>query len=164
MRGVVYRAYRKKSPVLAWILSALLFGLLHMNLNQMPYAFFLGIIMVVMMEASDSLITSMCIHFFVNGISTITGYFSQLEVQSPAAEVLLQEKEMFLSMGLLAVCMIPLILLLIVATLRVNKRKFCMITEKETSEMEYAEQKILDPWLLLTLIVMVVLIAMDTFR
>lgn len=36
MRGVVYRSYRKKSPVLAWILSAVIFGLLHMNFNQMP--------------------------------------------------------------------------------------------------------------------------------
>lgn len=44
MRGVVYRSYRKKSPVLAWILSAVIFGLLHMNFNQMPYAVYLGLL------------------------------------------------------------------------------------------------------------------------
>lgn len=57
MRGVIYRSYRKKSPVLALILSAVIFGLLHMNFNQMPYAIYLGVIMVLMMEAPDSIVT-----------------------------------------------------------------------------------------------------------
>lgn len=47
-----------------------------MNFNQMPYAVFLGILMVLMMEACDSIVAPMCMHFFMNGISTTVGYFS----------------------------------------------------------------------------------------
>ena len=42
-RGVVYRGYLKSGNVVgAVLLSSLLFGLMHMNFNQAPYAFAIG--------------------------------------------------------------------------------------------------------------------------
>lgn len=59
MRGVIYRSYQRKSPIFALFASAVIFGLIHMNFNQMPYAIFLGIIMVLLIEATDSILSSM---------------------------------------------------------------------------------------------------------
>lgn len=179
MRGVIYHSYREKSPILAWVLSALIFGMLHMNFNQMPYAIFLGIVMVLMMEASDSIVTSMCMHFFVNGISTLSGYFSALEMDMMAeggitVESMLGTGEMMRAalMGLimLALIMIPLILLLLFGTCRINHRSFREafrkpepIYERYTLPEEQEEDKIIDIWFILAILVMVVVTSMNTF-
>lgn len=75
-RGVLYNTYSKRKPILGIFLSALLFGLMHMNFNQMPYAFYLGIIMALVMEASDSILAPMIVHFTMNASSTILSFFS----------------------------------------------------------------------------------------
>lgn len=75
-RGVVYNTYSKRRPLLGVFLSAFLFGLMHMNFNQMPYAFFLGIIMALLMEACDSIIAPMIFHFTLNGGSTLLSFLS----------------------------------------------------------------------------------------
>ncbi len=54
-RGSLYNTYSRRRPLAGVFFSAFLFGLMHMNFNQMPYAFFLGIIMALMLEATDSI-------------------------------------------------------------------------------------------------------------
>ncbi len=73
-RGVFYQEYRKINPFGAIFFSALLFGLLHGNLNQFTYAFVMGIIMAFIIEATDSILSTMIIHFTINGMSVITMY------------------------------------------------------------------------------------------
>ena len=179
MRGVVYRSYKKKSPVLALVLSAVIFGLLHMNFNQMPYAIYLGLIMVLMMEASDSIITPMLMHFFMNGISTLSGFFSEEAIEDMSGtaynveSVLGYGDEMkfaLASVGILAVIMIPLVILLIKATFRVNGRKLSDAFQKEEPVYNrYAlpevddTENILDVWLVIAILVMVIITAMNTF-
>ncbi len=75
-RGMLYNTYSKSRPIAGIILSALLFGLMHQNFNQMPYAFFLGLIMAFMLEATDSIISPMIMHFTLNGISTLTAFLT----------------------------------------------------------------------------------------
>ena len=75
-RGMLYNTYSKRRPIAGIILSALLFGLMHQNFNQMPYAFFLGLIMAFMLEASDTIIAPMIMHFTLNGISTVASFFT----------------------------------------------------------------------------------------
>lgn len=76
-RGMLYNQYAKYRPVAGIVLSAVLFGLMHMNLNQMPYAIYLGIIMALLLEVTDSIIAPMVIHFTMNASSTILVFFSQ---------------------------------------------------------------------------------------
>lgn len=75
-RGMLYNTYSKRRPIAGIILSALLFGLMHQNFNQMPYAFFLGLIMALMLEASDTIIAPMIMHFILNGFSTVVSFFT----------------------------------------------------------------------------------------
>lgn len=179
MRGVIYRSYREKSPILAWVLSAVIFGMLHMNFNQMPYAIYLGIMMVLMMEASDSIVTSMCMHFFVNGISTLSGYISAAEMEAVIEEGYSVEsivgtgEEMYMafaSMGMLVIFMIPLIILLVFGTFRVNGRRFWDVFKKsEPAYDRYAlpevaeEDHIIDGWLIIAILIMLIITGMNTF-
>lgn len=71
-RGAIYGSYRKeKISIKAMLLSALLFGLMHMNFNQATYAFIIGVIMCLAYEATGSLFSTMVIHFVVNAGSTL---------------------------------------------------------------------------------------------
>ena len=68
-RGVFYNEYRKINNGKAILLSGLLFGLMHMNLNQFIYAFFMGAMFALVIEATDSIVASMIVHFTINGSS-----------------------------------------------------------------------------------------------
>ena len=66
-RGVYYRGYRKSgSAFKAMILSSLLFALVHMNLNQAVYAFVMGMMAVLLVEATGSLWSSFFYHTLIN--------------------------------------------------------------------------------------------------
>lgn len=76
-RGVIYYAgYRGVSPVKGMFLCGLLFGLLHLNINQFSYAFVLGVVLCLAVEATGSLVSAMLMHFTLNANSTILTYLS----------------------------------------------------------------------------------------
>lgn len=71
-RGVIYRTCRERSG--AWKalwLSAILFGLMHMNFNQAGYAMVLGLGLALALEATDSLWGAMIIHVVFNASSSL---------------------------------------------------------------------------------------------
>ena len=73
-RGLLYHAYRRTSPLAGIILSALFFALMHGNFNQIPYAFFLGIVMALMVEATGSIWISIFMHFMLNGFNAFISW------------------------------------------------------------------------------------------
>lgn len=71
-RGVIYQGYRQQeNRWKAMLFSSLLFGLMHMNLNQAGYAFVMGIALALLVEATDSMLPAFIAHFCVNGLSTV---------------------------------------------------------------------------------------------
>lgn len=80
-RGIIYRGYRQARPIRGMVYSALLFGALHMNFNQLCYAFFMGIALAVLDEVTDSLIPSMIVHCLFNGQSVCLIYVLKLTEQ-----------------------------------------------------------------------------------
>lgn len=70
-RGIFYNEYRKVKPLQAIFLSAFLFGIIHGNLNQFVYAFLMGIVFALIIEATDSILSTMIIHFFINATSVM---------------------------------------------------------------------------------------------
>lgn len=69
-RGIVYRAFRTRSVLTGVIVSALTFGLMHMNFNQMLYAIYLGVLFAFIVEATGSLYSSMILHMLFNACNT----------------------------------------------------------------------------------------------
>lgn len=74
-RGVLYQGFRNNSG--AWKAmwyTGILFGIMHMNLNQAAYAFAVGVIMVLLVEATGSLWSSVLYHIIFNGTSVCLLY------------------------------------------------------------------------------------------
>ncbi len=70
-RGIFYNEYSKINPLKGILLSAFLFGLMHGNLNQFSYAFGMGIVFALLIEATDSILSTMIVHFLINGTSIL---------------------------------------------------------------------------------------------
>lgn len=71
-RGILFGGYRESASALkAILLSALLFGMMHMNFNQMGYAFVLGIGMALLVEVTGNIWPSIIFHITVNARSVI---------------------------------------------------------------------------------------------
>ena len=74
-RGFYYRSYQKSGGSFkAMLLSALIFALMHMNFNQAAYAFVMGILAVLLVEATGSLWASMLYHGLINGSQALLMY------------------------------------------------------------------------------------------
>ncbi|MCQ2513506.1 MAG: CPBP family intramembrane metalloprotease [Ruminococcus sp.] len=65
-RGVVMGTLRKYGDVFAIITSAILFGAMHGNISQIPFAFILGLIFAYIDCKTNSLLPSITIHFINN--------------------------------------------------------------------------------------------------
>jgi len=74
-RGIIYGTYSNIGIYTGAVLSALIFGIMHGNLNQFSYAFVVGIALALLCEAADSLFASIFVHFTVNLVSTLMLYF-----------------------------------------------------------------------------------------
>ncbi len=87
-RGIVYQGYRKQGNARkAMLLTALLFAMMHMNINQAMYAFIAGLMLILLMEATDSIWPSVLVHFCVNAFSVVMMYGMQL-VEGNVAEIM----------------------------------------------------------------------------
>lgn len=90
-RGIYYRGYaRSGSGFKAMLLSALLFALVHMNVNQAMYAFVMGLMAVLLVEAAGSLWASMIYHMLINSSQALMMYVmlkANPSAYSEAAEI-----------------------------------------------------------------------------
>lgn len=73
-RGVFYNEYSKINPWKAALLSGVLFGLMHGNVNQFCYAAVMGILFALVVEATGSILSTMLIHFWINAGSVVMMY------------------------------------------------------------------------------------------
>lgn len=73
-RGIMYQAFRRRSILTGIIISAVSFGVMHMNFNQMLYAIYLGVIFALLLEATGSLGSTMILHMVFNGMNTLYLY------------------------------------------------------------------------------------------
>lgn len=170
MRGVIYRSYRRKSPVFALFASAVIFGLIHMNFNQMPYAIFLGIVMVLLVEATDSILSSMFLHFLINGFSTVAGYITanivETQVQGESGPWIVQ----IMPYLIMSVVMVPVLIFLMFVLFRINGRKIKDAFKKKDQVPEISDgdeikkkERVVDIWLILSVLISVVMTAISTF-
>ena len=73
-RGIIFQAFRRRSVLTGILVSALSFGLMHMNFNQILYAIYLGIVFAFLVEATGSIASTMILHMLFNGANTCYMY------------------------------------------------------------------------------------------
>lgn len=81
-RGIFYHAYREKGVILGAVASAIVFGVMHRNLNQFFYAAVLGVVFCILVEITGSIYASMAAHFAINGWNVLL-----LAIQKPLADM-----------------------------------------------------------------------------
>lgn len=80
-RGLLFHGYKKRNPLRAMLMSSLLFGLIHMNVNQFVYAFVMGIILCLLVYATGTVLSSMVAHFVFNAVNVALSYYAVEEIQ-----------------------------------------------------------------------------------
>lgn len=87
-RGLLFHGYKRRNPFKAMLMSSLLFGLIHMNVNQFVYAFVMGFILCMLVYATGTVLSSMIAHFIFNGINVVLPYYAEniLQQSQTAAE------------------------------------------------------------------------------
>ena len=91
-RGAIFGGMKKEGNVFKAILaSGLLFGLLHMNINQASYAFVIGVLLGFLVEATGSIFSSILFHVLVNATNevmmVISDSFVSEEMMANADEI-----------------------------------------------------------------------------
>lgn len=79
LRGIFLSGYKDLGSFRAVIYTALLFGLLHMNPQQVPYAVFAGLVFCFLVERMGSIWASVIPHFLINGSSVVLSHFVPIE-------------------------------------------------------------------------------------
>lgn len=69
-RGMLLRAYQPLGLWKSIMLSAIMFGLLHVNIEQFFYATIIGIFLGILTVTCNSILPAMIIHFMNNALST----------------------------------------------------------------------------------------------
>lgn len=70
-RGALFQYFRPCGLWKTALLTGLMFGLAHMNLNQFLYAFVIGIFFALLNEATGSLYASMLAHSVINAVNVL---------------------------------------------------------------------------------------------
>lgn len=90
-RGIFYGSYRRKNVIGAALMSGLLFGVTHLNLNQFAYAFVIGVAFCLLYEASGNIVLPMTAHFAINANTVFMlyamGTVPETELQGNITEV-----------------------------------------------------------------------------
>ena len=166
-RGVLYGAYRRQSKKTGILFSALTFGLMHLNLNQMLYAIYLGIVLALMVEATGSIYTSMLMHFLLNGFNVVMNYMAARMLAAEeiggsqiqqAADTTVQTFagipfQQLITMLIVLAIFLFFFLILIYSTFRMNKRNL---------QNEEGKGRIIDILIVIFIIITVILTYMNT--
>ena len=122
-RGFVMRSFERYSPVAAIILSSVAFAIMHGNLQQIVYAFILGLILGTVVMVTDSLLAGTVMHFTLNAMSVILSYppiYTQYENFAENYSVIY----FLISIVILPVIASVALFFLIFHTRRKNKRNY----------------------------------------
>lgn len=163
-RGMVYNTYSKRRPIIGILLSALLFGLMHMNFNQLPYALYLGIIMALVMEACDSIVAPMIVHFTMNATSSTLAFLTKDSLEEAAGA----SSDLFPALmagviavyAVLALIALAIVITLIYAVFRSNNRLPKQVFKVDHSDTAYVMKKdgsmkknrMIDIWLVIFIV------------
>lgn len=158
-RGVLYQSYRSAGIIKAAICTAALFGLFHMNINQMSYAIVIGILFIVLNEATGSIISSMIVHFLINGVSVIVSSM-QADMGTNAENV----QTNMISLGIVILSLVILSILGLVFSTGILWLMVCLEKRKDNvkeifRKRERKKVKIVSPTLIISILICVFMIA-----
>ncbi len=149
-RGVAFRAYGHLGEKKAILLSAFLFALLHMNIQQGLYAFALGVLFAFFVGRTGSILASVLPHFFINASNWAAMYLSAPETETTVEYTVGQQ---LLGIGMQCLIALPFLLLLLWLFRKRNPQSLYAVQPAEEGEKE----RIFTPamWIIIAIFVVV---------
>lgn len=77
LRGYVLGALRPHGDKLALVVSSILFGLIHANIKQVPFALALGLVLGWLTVQTNSILPAIVLHFTNNALAIVTDWLDQ---------------------------------------------------------------------------------------
>ncbi len=153
-RGIFLSHYRHTRIFTASLINGLFFGIIHLNINQFLYAFFLGALFSIVLHITGSIVCPMIMHFVVNGVNVALSYISAPSIISDVSTsplidtTLLEQREaLFLALpGVLILVFItlPIFIALLYMMISINK-KMTLLKENAISSHFFIHEKIFHP-------------------
>ena len=138
-RGILMSGYQFLGKWKAAFVSALLFGLLHMNPQQFPYAFVVGFIFCFLVERTDSLYASILPHMVINA-TTVISIFTQ---GAGMGNVEMESGAILMTLLMMALFSLPWLAVLLYIFLKINPPRAEIQLVDETGEVY--QEKFLSP-------------------
>ncbi len=167
-RGMFYNEYRKVKPLQAIFLSAFLFGIMHGNLNQFIYAFLMGIVFALIIEVTDSILSTMIIHFFINGtsVTALHLYSKSMNVEEEASQLEASLDQILTFSEIMKTLLWPAIICTILATfvyvaIAKNEGRWEWIKEIFTKRKSQNKEKLISTSLLIAIVICIVIMIMN---
>lgn len=160
-RGVMYNSYKKTGFIKALIMTALLFGMFHMNINQMSYAIVIGLLFVCLNEATGSILSSIFMHFIINGTSIIASavvYKQKGTLEVKAAESVAADGNILKYLLVASAFCVVILALLLIGITKIEQRENAIASLKQSLK---GEGSICSPALIVVLVICVVFICLS---
>ena len=155
-RGALYQSYRSAGIIKAGIITAILFGFFHLNINQMSYAVVLGVLFIALNEITGSILSSMIVHFVINGTSVWLSsktYSVAGNLTVDTANSMISSELMILVLGFMSLVSLVIlgVILYVIVCLEKRQEEVKKIWETKGEQ----SGRILSPYLIATLLVCV---------
>lgn len=167
IRGIVLSGYENKNKYVAALMTGLFFGILHLDPQQFLYAAVLGFILALVVRITNSIFSSMIIHFIINGTSVtmakLVDYITKgLSITNQSAELTLKNISssekliLFIIYGAIAVTFSIFVFLIIYALEKLNSKRRAQSYNyriSEASEITEKKDRVINIPFIITIIV-----------
>jgi membrane protease YdiL (CAAX protease family) len=150
-RGVLLGKLREYGDTFAVMVSAIMFGMFHGNIYQIPFAFVMGLAMGFIVVKTNSLLPTIIIHFINNFYSVVFTMLSKSDIMTSN-----QVNAIYFTLMLIIVC-----LAIVSAIVLSNDKKFFAI-EKSSEEIITFKSKLANCFTSLGMIFILILLVGET--
>lgn len=155
-RGTIMNAYGNMGKKKAIIYSAMLFGLFHLNLQNLVGPIFLGLILGITAYKTNSIYSSMLGHTLNNGIAVTIGYFAmkaQSKIEDVPAYEVSHQAQMLIALAVVSVFALVSLFILIKLI-----KKLPQAESTTDQEVEYSDNKVIHYLPLIGIIVLYIIV------
>lgn len=151
LRGVILSGYRRLGARKAVICSALLFAIMHGNLQQASYAFLAGLFFGFLVQRTGSIWASVIAHFTINATSVIAAFAPVADSTLPVETI--PNTTVFLYAAFSAFLSLPFLGLLFYLLIKINPVPALAIEADTTA----APERFLTPSMLLVFVLFIII-------
>lgn len=130
-RGVVYNGFLQYGKVKAIIFSALLFALVHGNIEQTLYPILFGLVLALIVSKTKSVIPAIVVHFVNNFVVLFINYLFNIGVLFSSSDLIFEWNEFLISIGYALLSTVAI--LLMVKLIKVKNKQ---VDEEKTNDFE----------------------------